>query len=295
VYGSGHPYGFIELGTEESNKAITRDTLTAFWKQGYTPANSALVVAGDVTEAELRALAAKYFGEWKGEARQASAPPKPSPIERRIAVVDKPGAPQTALRIGHTGVPRSSPDYLPVEVMNTSLGGLFSSRINLNLREKNGYTYGAFSTFQYRRGPGPFYIGTSVRTDVTAPAVREIFTELDAMRSKEISADELQVARDSISRSLPGFFETTPFTAASVRNLFVYNLPLTYYNTLPEAIDGVTAADVLRAARQYLAPEKMVVVAVGDRGKIGLELEKLALGPVELRDLEGQPVQEAAK
>ncbi|MGH9555234.1 MAG: M16 family metallopeptidase, partial [Terriglobales bacterium] len=228
-------------------------------------------------------------------AKPASTLQAPAPIERRIAIVDKPGAPQTALRIGHAGVARSSPDYLPVEVMNTNLGGLFSSRINMNLREKNGYTYGAFSTFQYRRGPGPFYVGTSVRTDVTAPAVREIFNELEAMRSKEISNEELVIARDSIARSLPGNFETTPFTAATVRNLFLYNLPLNYYNTLPAAIDGVTAADVLRAAKQYLAPEKMAVVAVGDRSKIGLELEKLALGPVEQRDLDGQPVQEAAK
>ncbi len=295
VYGSSHPYGFIELGTEASNQAITRDALAAFWKQGYVPANTALVVAGDITEPELRTLAGKYFGEWKGEARQASAPPVPAAIERRIAVVDKPGAPQTALRVGHAGVSRSSPDYLPVEVMNTTLGGLFSSRINLNLREKNGYTYGAFSSFQYRRGPGPFIVGTGVRTDVTAPAVREIFHELEALRAREISAEELSVARDSISRSLPGLFETTPITAATVRNLFVYNLPLNYYNTLPASIDGVSAADVLRVARQYLAPEKMVVVAVGDRSKIGLELEKLALGPVELRDLEGQTVQEAAK
>ncbi len=295
VYGTKHPYGFIELGTEDSNKAITRDALAGFWKQGYVPANTALVVAGDVTESELRTLATKYFGSWKGGAKQASAPSAPAAIERRIAVVDKPGAPQTALRIGHAGVARNHPDYLPVEVMNTNLGGLFSSRINMNLREKNGYTYGASSTFQYRRGPGPFYVGTSVRTDVTAPAVREIFNEMEGMRSKEISNEELVVARDSISRSLPGLFETTPITAATVRNLFLYNLPLNYYNTLPAGIDGVTAADVLRVAKQYLAPEKMAVVAVGDRSKIGLELEKLALGPVEQRDLEGQPVQEAAK
>ncbi|MGH9510387.1 MAG: insulinase family protein, partial [Terriglobales bacterium] len=295
VYGTNHPYGFIELGTEESNTAITRDTLGAFWKQGYVPANTALVVAGDVSESDLRALATKYFGAWKGQAKQASAPTAPAAIERRIAIVDKPGAPQSALRIGHAGVARSNPDYLPLEVMNTNLGGLFSSRINLNLREKNGYTYGAGSVIQYRRGPGPFFVGTSVRTDVTAPAVREIFNELEAMRLKEISNQELVVARDSISRSLPGSFETTPITAATVRNLFLYNLPLNYYNTLPAAIGGVTSADVLRVARQYLAPEKMAVVAVGDRSKIGLELEKLALGPVEQRDFDGQPVAEAAK
>ncbi len=204
--------------------------------------------------------------------------------------MDKPGAPQTALRIGHAGISRSNPDYLPVEVMATELGGLFSSRINLNLREQHGYTYGAFAIFQYRRGPGPFLTGSSVRADVTAPAVHEIFNELEKMRSSEMTGDELAVSKDALSRSLPGLFETSQASTNAVRDLFVYSLPLDYYNTLPGKIAGVTAADALRAAKQHLAPEKMVVVAVGDRAKIQPELEKLKLGPVEVRDVNGQPV-----
>jgi zinc protease len=295
VYGSGHPYGFTELGTEESTQATTREELAGFWKKGYAPANSALVVAGDMTPAELRALATKYFGAWKGEAKPGAAPTAPEPGTRRIIIVDKPGAPQTALRVGHAGVARSNPDYVPLEVMATELGGLFSSRINLNLREAHGYTYGAFAIFQYRRGPGPFFAGTSVRADVTAPSVHEIFNELERMRSSEMTADELAVSKDFLVRSMPGDFETSPSAAAAVRNLFVYNLPLDYYNTLPAKVSSVTAADALRVAKQYLAPEKMVVVAVGDRAKIQPELEKLGLGPVEVRDVNGQMVSDAAK
>ncbi|MGH9670629.1 MAG: M16 family metallopeptidase [Terriglobales bacterium] len=295
VYGSGHPYGFTELGTEESAKAITREELTGFWKKGYVPANTALVVAGDLTQAELRALAMKYFGGWKGEGKPGAPPAAPEPGTRRIIIVDKPGAPQTALRVGHAGVARSNPDYIPLEVMATELGGLFSSRINLNLREKHGYTYGAFAVFQYRRGPGPFFAGSSVRADVTAPAVREIFNELERMRASEMTADELAVSKDALARSLPGLFETSQVASNAVRDLFVHSLPLDYYNSLPDKISSVTAADTLRVARQYLAPEKMVVVAVGDRAKIQPELEKLGLGPVEVRDVNGQMVVRALR
>jgi zinc protease len=296
IYGSGHPYGFTELGTEESIKAITQDELEGFWKKGYVPANSALVVAGDMTQPELRALATKYFGAWKGEGKPAAPPQAPEPGTRRIIIVDKPSAPQTALRVGHVGVARSNPDYVPLQVMATELGGLFSSRINLNLREKHGYTYGAGAGFAYRRGAGPFTAASSVRADVTAPSVHEIFNELERIGSSEMTADELAVVKDNISRGLPRQFETSQFAADTVRNLFVYNLPLDYYNTLSGQIQKVTAADALRVAKQYLAPDKMVVVAVGDRAKIQPELEKLGLGPVEVRDVNGQPVAaEAAK
>ena len=290
VYGSGHPYGFTELGTEEATQATTREDLAGFWKKGYAPGNSALVVAGDLTPAELRGLAMKYFGDWKGEAKRGAPPAAPESGARRIVIVDKPGAPQTALRVGQVGVARSHPDYIPLQVMATELGGLFSSRINLNLREAHGYTYGAFAFFQYRRGPGPFLAGSSVRADVTAPAVHEIFNELEKMRSSQMTAAELATAKDYLVRSMPGDFETSPNAAAAVRNLFVYHLPLDYYNTLPEKISSVSAADALRVAKQHLAPEKMVVVAVGDRAKIQPELEKLGLGPVEVRDVNGQKV-----
>ncbi|HJQ67327.1 MAG TPA: pitrilysin family protein [Blastocatellia bacterium] len=283
VYGSKHPYGFIELGTEESLKAITRDDLAKFWGAGYVPENSALVVAGDISEAELRAMAEKHFGKWKGSRTQVATPAVGGDSPRHVVVVDKPGSPQTELRVGHVGIARSNPDYVPVEVMNLMLGGLFSSRINMNLREKNGYSYGAFSAFFYRRGAGPFMAGSGVRTDVTAPAVKEILFEIDRMRTTQLTAEELKAAKDSMARSLPGFFETTPQVAGSIGQLFVYNLPLDYYRTLPAKINTVTAADVQKAAEKYLSPKSMVVVAVGDRSKIEEELKKLDLGPIEVR------------
>jgi zinc protease len=290
IYGANNPYGYTEVGTEESNKAMTRDELVSFWKAGYVPENAALVVAGDITEAETRALVEKYFGGWSGRAAPSFPPSGNASGARRVIIVDKPGSPQTVLRVGHVGVARSSPDYAPIEVMNAALGGLFSSRINLNLRETHGYTYGAFSTFAYRRGAGPFVVGTGVRTDVTSEAVTEILRELDRMRTSDPTPGEVAMAKDSIARSLPGNFETTGQTAATIGQIFVYNLPIDQYRALPHQIDAVTAADMRRVAEKYLKPPEFVVVAVGDRGKIESGLRKLGLGSVEVHDLEGRPL-----
>jgi zinc protease len=204
--------------------------------------------------------------------------------------VDKPGSPQTTLRLGHMGVARASKDFVPIEVMNTTLGGLFSSRINLNLREKHGYTYGASSAFAYRRGPGPFVIGTNVRTDVTAAAVSEILGEIERMRTTEPTEEELALAKESIARSLPSQFETTSHSASTMGELFVYGLPLDYYAALPAEIDAVTAADVRRTAETHLKPRQLVIVAVGDTGQIEAQLRGLDYGPVEVLDIEGKPV-----
>jgi zinc protease len=292
IYGEKHPYGFVELGTEESIKGMSRDDLAGFWKAGYQPQNTALVVAGDLDQAQLRALAEKYFGKWSGSKSERSfSLDNVASVSRRIVVVDKPGSPQTRLRVGHLGVKRSNPDYVPLEVMNTMLGGLFSSRINMNLREKHGYSYGAGSAFIYRRGPGPFFVSTGVRADATAASVKEIFNELDAMRRTPLSSEELAISKDSIARSLPGLFETSANAADTIGNLFVYSLPLDYYRTLPAKIDTVTAQDAQRVAQKYLNPEQMAVVAVGDRAKIEPELSKLQLGPILAVDMEGNPLQ----
>jgi zinc protease len=292
VYGSSHPYGFMDVGTEESNQAVTQDLLMGFYRAGYFASNSALVVAGDITEAELLALAEKHFGAWKGAGPGPEMPPLTRKPARRIVIVERPDAPQTALRIGHVGVARSNPDYVAIDVMNTALGGLFSSRINLNLREKHGYTYGASSAFIFRRGPGPFLVGTAVRTDVTAPAVTEIFREIERMRESEVAPEELATAKDSMARSLAGLFETTPEAASSIGQLFVHSLPTSYYHDLPEQIQKVSAADVHEVARKYLRPEETVIVAVGDRSRIEPELEKLDLGPIEIRDPSGNPIRQ---
>jgi zinc protease len=294
VYGAGHPYGYREIGTAESNTSISRDDMTNFWKQGYAPGNSALVLSGDLTPDEARGLAEKYFGNWKGNTSKHGPPPVDVKTTRSIYIVDKPAAPQTFVLAGGLGVPRSSPDYVPIEVMNNALGGLFSSRINMNLREEHGYTYGGFSRFIYRRGPGIFAAGGGIRTDATAPAVSEIFKELDRIHTAPLTADELKLAKGSFSLSLAGLFETSERTAGTVGNLFTYDLPLDYYRQLPSRIDAVTPEDVQRVATQYVHPDMSIVVAAGDRAKIEPELKKLSIGTIEIVDYDGNPIKQAA-
>jgi zinc protease len=292
VYGPGNPYGYIEQGTEESNRLITGDEMLKSWQQGYAPGNSALVLTGDLTPEDARTLAEKYFGNWNGASSKHLPPPVDVKTSRAIYLVDKPGAPQTYVIVGSLGVPRSTPDYVPIEVMNNVLGGLFSARINMNLREQHGYTYGSYSQFTYHRGPGFFSARGAIRTDVTAPAVEETFKELERIHTSPPSPDEMKLAKDSFALSLAGLFETSEGTARTVGDLFTYDLPLNYYKQLAEQIGAVTAADVRRVAAQYIHPESAVVIAVGDRAKIEPELKKLSIGPVEVRDYEGSPAKE---
>jgi zinc protease len=289
LYGPRHPYGFSEIGTEASVKAITRGDMQAFWKARFVPTNAALVVAGDITMAELRALAEKAFGSWeRGEATRALIG-APMTTPARVVIVDKPGSPQTQLRVAGIGAERSSPDFRPLQVMNMALGGLFSSRINMNLREAHGYTYGASSQFTFRRAPGPFQVGTGVRTDVTAPAVAEIFKEIRGMVDKPMSAEELQQAKDSMANSLPGAFESSANAVNNFSNVFVYDLGLDYYSRYAAQVNAVTVEQTAAVARKYLVPEKLVVVAVGDKAKIEMPLRELGLGAVEIWSAEGKP------
>ena len=294
IYGPGHPYGYREVGTIEANRAIARDDMRKMWQLGYAPGNSALVLTGDLTPGEARALAERYFGAWQGSTSKHEPPAVNVKTSRAISIVDKPGAAQTFLLVGNLGVPRSTPDYVPLEVMNNILGGLFSSRINSNLREEHGYTYGGFSFFLYRRGPGVFLAGGGVRTDATAPAVQELFKELGRIRTSPPTLDELQLAKGAFSHSLAGLFESSEETANTVGDLFIYELPLDYYQQLPAKIDAVNSDDVQRMAEKYIHPETSVVIGAGDRSKIEDELKKLAIGPVEVRDYEGMPVKQAA-
>jgi zinc protease len=290
VYGSRHPYGFSEIGTEASVKAISRADMQAFWKERFVPNNAALVVAGDITMPELRALAEKAFASWERGSPTRSQLGAPSMTAARVVIVDKPGSPQTQLRVAGIGAERSSPDFRPLQVMNMALGGLFSSRINMNLREANGYTYGASSQFTFRRAPGPFQVGAGVRTDVTAPAVGEVFKEVLRMAQAPMTADELQRAKDSMSNSLPGAFESSANAVNNFSNVFVYDLGLDYYSRYAAQVNAVTVDQTSAVARKYLVTDKMVVIAVGDRSKIEVPLRELGLGPVEIWDADGKKV-----
>lgn len=290
LYGSANPYGYIELGTAESLKSTTREELTEFWKAHFTPTDSALIFSGDITAAQARALAQKYFAGWTGSAASSAAPAAIQAPSRKIVLVDQPGAPQTVILAYGPGLPRSTPDYASVMVMNTMLGGLFSSRINMNLREKNGFTYGAFSRYMFRRGAGPFFAGAQVRSDVTAPAVRELFHELERIRTEPLSDEELRMAKDYVIRSLPGEFESLGRVADGVGNIWTYGLGNDYYSKLPGMIAAVTARDTSRVANEYVHPENLLLVAVGDRSKIESGLEQLKLGSIELWTTDAEPV-----
>ncbi len=291
VYGNG-AYAYPSSGTTDSVKAITAKDVNDFWTAHYAPQNASLVLSGDITREQARELATRYFGNWTNTA--AAAPPPvpvaPAGVKQRIVIVDKPGAPQTALMAFGVGIPRNAPDYIATDVMNDILGGLFSSRINMNLRERNGFTYGAFSFYQAHRGAGPFVAGALVRTDVTAPAAQELFKELHAIAVDLPNASEVSLAKNYSLQSLSGHFETVGATSAYMGQLFVYNLPADYYRSLPNQYDSLSAAQITEAARKEVHPDQMVIVAVGDRAKIQPGLEKLGLGPIELRDSFGNLV-----
>ena len=289
LYGTEHPYGYTELGTDASLKAVTREQMESFWRQNFVPNNAALVVAGDISMAELRPLAEKAFGAWQRGTPASPTLAVPANTASRIVIVDRPGAPQTQLRVAMIGAERAAADFRPAQVMNTALGGLFSSRINMNLREKNGYTYGASSQFAFRKGPGPFQVASGVRTDVTGPAAAEIINELKGITASAMPAEELKRSKDALAYSLPGAFETSAGTAGSLANIFTFNLGLDYYAHYAEQVYAVSAEQVQAAARHYLVPDRFVVVAIGDRAKIEPELKKLNL-PIEIRDADGKVV-----
>jgi zinc protease len=285
------PYGQSGAGTQESVQALTRDDVTGFYKDHYGPSDAALIFTGDVTPADARKLAEQYFGKWTGTASEAvTLPPAPEMQPTHIVIVDKPGAPQTMLAAYGLGVPANSPDLPTLQVMNYTLGGSFASRINMNLREEHGYTYGANSRFQGYRAGGQFIAGGLVRTDVTAPAAKELMKEISRLPTQLPTESELTASKDALVQSLPGQFETTFAAAAATESIFLYDRPLDYYAKLPERYRAVTADDVARVAKEDLHPSQLIIVAAGDRAKIEPSLKDAGLGPVEVRDINGDLV-----
>jgi zinc protease len=290
VYGDT-PYGTSPSGTTASITSITRDDVTGFYTSHFSPSDSALILVGDVSAPEARQLAEKYLGRWTGKPASAiTIPAAPELPPTHVVIVDKPGAPQTALFAFGTGVAGNSPDLQTLQVMNYTLGGAFASRINMNLREVHGYTYGAQSGYSFYRDGGPFQAGGLVRTDVTGPAAKELMSEITRFPDNPPTETELKEAKDARIQSLPGAFETTGAIAGSMGSIFLYNRPLDYYATLPEKYRSVTSADVARVAKQDLHPGHLIIVAAGDRAKIETQLKDANLGPVEVRDINGAVV-----
>lgn len=291
AYASASRYARPGGGSEASVKAIEPAALRAFYEARYRPAGMTLVVAGDVTADEVERLATRAFGDWTAPTPPVvAASAEPARTTRAVHLVAKGDAPQSELRIGHVGVPRGTPDYFPLVVMNAVLGGLFSSRINLNLRERHGYTYGAHSGFEWRRLPGPFTIDSAVKSEVTEAAVREVLHEVDRMRGEAIGEDELTLATSYLDGVFPIRYETTGAIAAALANLVIYGLADDYFDTYRERIRGVTRDEVLAMAQRHLHPEALQVVVVGDPAQVRAQLEALAFGPLTVYDTEGKVV-----
>jgi zinc protease len=290
LYGPRHPYGHIVLGDENALQQIGRGDLVGFYQDRFSPADAALVFAGDLTEDEARALAERGFGSWKGRPLPQPAAAITRTIPERVVLVDRPDSPQTSLLVAQMGVPRSHPDFEPLSVMNQILGGLFSSRVNMNLRERHGYTYGAYSGVTESRGMGMFYLGASVRTDATGASIREMFKEVESIRQDPVTDEELTLAKDSIVRALPAMFETTESTVSTLGTLFLHELPLDFFERLPARIEAMTPSLILDVTRRHLDPGSMIVVAVGDRAQIEPQIAELELGAITYRDADGKRI-----
>jgi zinc protease len=283
LFGPEHRYGVPAFGTGETIKAFTVEDLKTFYASIFRPDNAALVVVGDVTADRVLPLLESAFGAWKAPAGAKpvqTLPPVNQHAARQIYLVDKPGAPQSQIRIGWIGVPRSTADFFPLRVLNTVLGESFTSRLNNNLREVHGYTYGASSTFDMRASAGPFYAGAGVQTDKTAESLTEFFNELNGIL-KTVPADELTRAKNYVALRYPGGFETTGDISRRLEDALVYHLPDDYFSTYVQRIQAVTAADVERVAQKYIAPGKFAVVVVGDQRVIEPKIQALNLGPIK--------------
>jgi predicted Zn-dependent peptidase len=282
LFGVNHRYGTPAAGTAEVIKTFTPDDLKSFYASAYRPDNATLIVVGDVTPDRVLAQLESAFGAWKapagGKAHQPLAPGEQAPA-RTIYIVDKPGAPQSQIRIGGIGVPRATPDFFPLQIVNTILGGSFTSRLNNNLREVHGYAYGAGSAFDMRADGGLFYAAAGVQTDKTSEALTEFFNELNGML-KPIPADELARARNYVALRFPGAFETTMDMSRRLEDMLLFRLPDDYFSKYVQNIQAVSAADVQRVAQKYILPARSTVVVVGDRKVIEPGIRALNLGQI---------------
>jgi len=286
LYGERHPYAWPLQGVEETLKKLTIADVRRFYAAQYKPSNATIIVAGDITEAALRPKLERALADWKaGKAAPVKLPAAAAPAGKRIYLIDKPGAPQSSIRVGFIGAKRTDPDYFPIVLMNQILGGGFY-RLDMNLRERRQWTYGARSTFEMRRTPGPAGAGGEFVAAHTGDAVAEILKEMRTMATTEVTDEELARAKDNFIRAFPARFSTRASTAALLSELSIYGLPDSFLTEYTKKVQAVTKADVLRVAKRFLT-DKVAIVVVGDRASEEAPLRKLA--PLEVRDLDGSP------
>jgi predicted Zn-dependent peptidase len=288
LYGR-HPYGHAPLGNEDALRALTLDDVAAFHAGMFRPSQTTMILAGGLRHADLLAVAERAFGGWvepvlAGPVRTPASAIPAEPTSRRIALVHREGAAQSELRIGHLAASRRTPDYAPLLVMNAILGGQFTSRINLKLREEKAYTYGARTSFDWKRGLAPFALSTSVHTASTADAIADAAAEIENIRgSRPVTEGELAHAKAALTRGYPAAFETAGQVARAVSQLALYDLADTYFSDFVPTVGAVTADEVMRVAAQYLDPARLTALVVGDAQVVSGSLHTLSFGePLEL-------------
>jgi predicted Zn-dependent peptidase len=289
IFGT-HPYGTRAGGTEETVRRLDSAVLAAFHARYYRPGGATLVLVGDLPEgSELRALLEKAFRGWLGDGPAPVGLEDPQPRDKpRLWAVEWDG-PQSEIRVGDVGIARLDSAYATVAVMNAILGGLFSSRINMNLRESKGWTYGAGSRVEARKRRGAIYTATAVEARATVGAVKEILAEMERLKSDPPNDAELELAINALTLSLPRLFETAGQVSSHVLQQVLYGLPDDYWERYVESVRRVGQVDVVDAAQRLLATDRVAIVIVGPLAGFRAELE--TLGPVEVRDVQGRPAQ----
>ena len=272
-----------EGGSERTVGQLSVDDCRAWHTAQFAPSATALVIAGDVDVDHVVSLTSDGLADWRSASTAVpGVDDGPDREYSSVRLLDRPGAPQSELRLGHVGLRRNHPDYFDVVVMNAILGGVFNSRINMNLRERHAFTYGAFSAFEWRRDAGPFLVSTAVATPVTAQAIREVLTELARMQSAPPTDDELTLSTSYLDGVFPIRFETTDAIAGALASLRVLRLENNFYDTYREKVRSVTAQSVVLAAQQHIHLDRMQVLAVGDRAHVEPMLSELSLGPTSI-------------
>ncbi|MCI0570053.1 MAG: insulinase family protein [Myxococcaceae bacterium] len=282
AYGGSHPYGHLSSGTPRSVGSLTLADVKSYLRRHLGPKACAVVASGDITLEEAQALAQKSFGDWKSAATPQKTPPAPKVQPRKnVVLVPKPGLNQTIVVMGRPALAAGNPDEEALELASTVFGGFFGSRLNMNLREAKGYTYGAGAGVDARKGVGPLSASSAVRADVTGPAVQEFYGELKGLKARPITKEELEAAREGVIRSVPGSFETVEGLTATAAAIYLKDQPLDRVGRLVKGLESADLPQVQQAATTYFQPELMKIVLVGDPDTIRQQVADLGLGPIE--------------
>ncbi len=288
VYSADHPYGNDASGSDQSIKALTVEDIRSFYNTYYRPNTSTLIVVGDTKLGALKNQLNELLDGWKSQTLPGIEMPKtPVVEERRLYLIDKPAAAQSEIRIGMPATARNTPDYFPLVFANRVLGGQFTSRLNLNLREKHGYTYGARSGIQFNKYPGPFVASSGVFTAKTDSSLLEFISEIDHLRADGITGEELDFVKKGLTGSFALSFETPSQIAGRLQDVVLYGLPERYYEMYLENVNNVSLEDVKRVCSKYFDSSRMAIVVAGDMAQTKTGIAKLNLGEIVMCDIEG--------